>query len=70
MTMRRAGPWPSSTCCSTRRLASKVEPQWKHRYERDGQLLKQAQQFTVYMHGRRWSEKHEKAVEAYLKRNS
>ena len=40
-----------------------------HRYEPE-QLLKQAQQFAIYMHGRRWGEKHEKAVEAYLKRNS
>ena len=48
-----------------------MEPQWKRiDTTRDGRLLKQAQQFAIYMHGRRWGPKHDRAVEAYLKRNS
>ena len=43
------------------------QPQWKRiETSKQGKQLANARQFAIYMHGRRWSEKHDRAVKAYL----
>lgn len=48
-----------------------AEPEWRRlESDREAKLRKEAEELAIFMLGPGWSDKHDKAAQAYLKRNA